>query len=61
MSKRRFYITTSIPTSTAIPHLGSALECVQADVLVRHRQLRGAVWQFRRREMEGDVAKAKRT
>jgi methionyl-tRNA synthetase len=40
MSKR-FYITTAIPFVNGDPHLGFALECVQADVLARHRRLRG--------------------
>ncbi|GAA2757281.1 methionine--tRNA ligase [Actinopolymorpha rutila] len=38
---RRFYVTTSIPYVNADPHLGFALELVQADVLARHRRLRG--------------------
>jgi methionyl-tRNA synthetase len=41
MSKRRFYITTAIPYVNGDPHLGFGLECVQADVLARHRRLRG--------------------
>ncbi|MDQ3647466.1 MAG: class I tRNA ligase family protein, partial [Actinomycetota bacterium] len=41
MSKRRSYITTAIPYVNGDPHLGFALECVQADVLARHRRLRG--------------------
>jgi methionyl-tRNA synthetase len=41
MSKRHFYITTAIPYVNGDPHLGFALECVQADVLARHRRLRG--------------------
>jgi methionyl-tRNA synthetase len=41
MSKRRFYITTAIPYVNGDPHLGFALECVQADVLARHGRLRG--------------------
>ncbi|MBN9748350.1 methionine--tRNA ligase [Amycolatopsis sp. A1MSW2902] len=35
-------ITTAIPYVNAEPHLGHALELVQADVLARHRRLRGA-------------------
>lgn len=35
------YITTSIPYVNARPHLGHALEFVQADVLARHRRARG--------------------
>lgn len=42
MSKTtRFYITTAIPYVNGDPHLGHALEFVQADVLARHRRLRG--------------------
>jgi methionyl-tRNA synthetase len=40
-TKRRSYITTSIPYVNGDPHLGHALEFVQADVLARHRRLRG--------------------
>jgi methionyl-tRNA synthetase len=38
---KRYYVTTSIPYVNADPHLGHALELVQADVLARHRRLRG--------------------
>ena len=38
---RSFYVTTAIPYVNARPHLGFALEIVQADVLARHRRLRG--------------------
>lgn len=38
---RRFYITTAIPYVNGDPHLGHALELVQADVLARHGRLRG--------------------
>jgi methionyl-tRNA synthetase len=41
MSRQRFYITTAIPYVNGDPHIGFALECVQADVLARHRRLRG--------------------
>jgi methionyl-tRNA synthetase len=40
-SNRRLYITTSIPYVNGDPHLGHALEFVQADVLARHRRERG--------------------
>ena len=40
-TKRRFFITTAIPSVNGDPHLGHALEFVQADVLARHRRLRG--------------------
>ena len=40
-SNGNFYITTAIPYVNAEPHLGHALELVQADVLARHRRLRG--------------------
>jgi methionyl-tRNA synthetase len=35
------YVTTAIPYVNAAPHLGYALELLQADVLARHRRLRG--------------------
>ncbi len=37
----RFYVTTAIPYVNGDPHVGFALELVQADVLARHRRLRG--------------------
>ncbi|WP_255270316.1 class I tRNA ligase family protein [Actinomadura madurae] len=37
------YITTTIPYVNARPHLGFALELVQADVLARHLRRRGDV------------------
>ncbi|MGC9671217.1 methionine--tRNA ligase [Planosporangium sp. 12N6] len=42
----RFYVTTAIPYVNAAPHLGHALELVQADVLARHRRLRGQPVRF---------------
>ncbi len=36
----KFYITTSIPYVNSVPHLGHAMEFIQADVLARyHRQI----------------------
>lgn len=37
----RYYITTSIPYVNARPHIGFALEAVQADALARYHRLRG--------------------
>ena len=37
--KGKFYITTSIPYLNGAPHLGFALEAVQADVLARYNRL----------------------
>jgi methionyl-tRNA synthetase len=37
----RYYLTTAIPYVNARPHLGFALELVQADALTRYRRLRG--------------------
>lgn len=34
--KKKFYITTSIPYANAEPHIGFALEAIQADVLARY-------------------------
>src|SRR4051794_15135200 len=41
MPAARFYVTTTIPYVNARPHLGFALELVQADVLARHHRQRG--------------------
>lgn len=41
-----YYITTAIPYVNAAPHLGHALEFVQADVLARHHRLRGQPVRF---------------
>jgi methionyl-tRNA synthetase len=40
------YITTTIPYVNARPHIGHALELVQADVLARHRRGRGEPVRF---------------
>ena len=37
----RIYITTSIPYVNACPHVGFALELVQADIIARHHRLCG--------------------
>ena len=42
----RSYITTTIPYVNARPHLGFALELVQADVLARYRRSRGEEVRF---------------
>src|SRR3972149_5905374 len=39
--KNKFYITTTIPYANAPPHIGFALEIVQADVLARWNRLIG--------------------
>jgi len=39
--KEKFYITTSIAYTNAPPHLGFALELVQADVIARHHRILG--------------------
>ncbi len=38
---QKFYITTSIPYANAAPHIGFALEAVQADVLARYHKSLG--------------------
>ncbi len=38
---QRVYLSTTIPYVNARPHLGHALEFVQADVLARHHRLAG--------------------
>lgn len=37
----KFYLTTSIPYVNAAPHIGFALEAVQADVIARYKRLIG--------------------
>jgi len=39
--KNKFYITTSIAYTNALPHIGFVLELVQADVLARHQKILG--------------------
>ena len=39
MMSKKYYITTAIPYVNARPHIGFALELVQADVLARHHAL----------------------
>ena len=41
MDKKYFYITTTLPYVNAKPHMGHALEFVQADVIARYQQLLG--------------------
>lgn len=41
MSNERVYLSTTIPYVNGPPHLGHALEFVQADVLARHYRLAG--------------------
>ncbi len=41
MTERRYYVTTSIPYVNARPHVGHALELVQADTLARYHRQRG--------------------
>ncbi len=36
----KFYVTTSIPYANAAPHIGHALEFIQADVLARYNRLK---------------------
>jgi len=42
MVKTQFYLTTTLPYVNAEPHIGFALEIVQADSLARYQRLRGA-------------------
>ena len=41
MKKENFYITTTLPYVNAAPHMGFALEIVQADVIARSKRLLG--------------------
>ncbi len=40
--KDKFYITTSIAYTNALPHIGFALELVQSDVLARYQRILGS-------------------
>lgn len=39
--KNKFYITTTLPYVNAAPHIGFALEIIQADVIARHYSILG--------------------
>ena len=41
MVKETFYITTTIPYANAPPHIGFAMEIIQADILARWHRLLG--------------------
>lgn len=41
MNKNKFYITTTLPYVNADPHLGFAMEIVQADIIARYHRLLG--------------------
>lgn len=41
MKSQKYYITTTLPYVNAEPHIGFALELVQADVLARYKRQRG--------------------
>jgi len=41
MSKNNYYITTTLPYVNSDPHIGFALEIIQADVLARYQKLSG--------------------
>lgn len=41
MAQKSFYLTTTLPYVNADPHIGFALELVQADVIARYRALLG--------------------
>jgi len=41
MTNRKFYVTTAIPYVNASPHIGQALEFVQADIIARYHRLIG--------------------
>ena len=44
--KRKLYVTTSIPYVNAEPHVGYALELIQADVIARYGRLTGRAVRF---------------
>ena len=40
--KNNFYITTTLPYVNSDPHIGFALEIVQADTIARYKRLMGS-------------------
>ena len=42
MTNKPFYLTTTLPYVNAEPHIGFALEIVQADIVARYKRLMGA-------------------
>ena len=41
LNSKKFYITTSIPYANAAPHIGFAMEALQADALARYHRMLG--------------------
>src|SRR3990167_5812334 len=41
MNNNKFYITTTLPYVNAEPHLGHAMEMVEADIIARYHRLLG--------------------
>ena len=41
MDKNKFYITSAIPYVNAKPHIGHAIEFIQADTITRYQKLLG--------------------
>ncbi|MBU0578759.1 class I tRNA ligase family protein [Patescibacteria group bacterium] len=41
MAKKKYYLTTALPYVNAKPHIGFALEIVQADAIARYKRLEG--------------------
>ncbi len=41
MGEKKFYITTTLPYVNADPHIGFAMEIIQADVVARHKRQQG--------------------
>jgi methionyl-tRNA synthetase len=57
MTAPHTYITTTIPYVNARPHIGFALELVQADVLARYHRGRGENVRFQARDLIGAALK----
>ncbi|MFH1375707.1 MAG: methionine--tRNA ligase [Patescibacteria group bacterium] len=56
---KNFYVTTSIPYANAEPHIGFAMEAIQADVLARYHEQRGVESRFQTGTDEHGVKLAK--
>ncbi len=53
-NKKKFYITTAIAYANAAPHIGHALEYIQADAIARYHRKKEDVWFLTGTDEHGD-------
>lgn len=54
IKKKKFYITTAIAYANAAPHIGHALEYIQADTIARYHRKKEDVWFLTGMDEHGD-------